>query len=78
MASVAESLCLDLGRPSDMKRLREIFRSDSLQMASFTITEKGYRMTSDGDKVLSEIETDMVNHPSTRCKLSGKNIFVGL
>lgn len=72
VASVAESLSLDFGRPSDMKRLREIFRRDSLQMASFTITEKGYRLTSDREKVLPEIETDMVNGPRRAVSYLGK------
>ncbi len=41
VASVAESLKADPAFP-DYERLREIFRSPSLQMVSFTISEKGY------------------------------------
>jgi fructuronate reductase len=41
IASVAEALRAD----SDMERLAEVFGAESLQMASFTITEKGYAVT---------------------------------
>ena len=42
VGSVVESLTLDSGDQKDFGRLNEIFSADSLQMASFTITEKGY------------------------------------
>ena len=42
IASVTEALKADFQFP-DWQRLKEIFRSPSLQMISFTITEKGYR-----------------------------------
>ena len=42
IASVAESLRADSRFGEDAARLREVFRSPGLQMASFTITEKGY------------------------------------
>ena len=38
--SIAEADVLD--KDGDMERLKEVFSSESLQMASFTITEKGY------------------------------------
>ena len=41
IASVTEALKADYAFP-DWERLQEIFRSPSLQMISFTITEKGY------------------------------------
>ncbi|MDR1306012.1 MAG: mannitol dehydrogenase family protein, partial [Treponema sp.] len=40
IASIANALRLD--KPGDFDTLRQVFRSPSLQMASFTITEKGY------------------------------------
>ena len=43
VGSIAESLGMDRGS-GDWERLREIFRSPSLEMASFTITEKGYQI----------------------------------
>ena len=42
VASVTESLKADFQFAEDLARLAEIFRSPSLQMISFTITEKGY------------------------------------
>ena len=42
IASVAESLKADPLFGSDWKRLKEIFKNPSLQMVSFTVTEKGY------------------------------------
>ena len=46
IGSVAESLKADPGFEEDWKRLREIFENPSLQMVSFTITEKAYGDTS--------------------------------
>ena len=43
VGSVMESLKLDSNNAEAYARLREIFGKDSLQMASFTITEKGHR-----------------------------------
>lgn len=48
VASVTESLKADVQFPKDWARLEEIFRSPSLQMASFTITEKGYAAPAGG------------------------------
>ena len=45
VASIAESLRAGFGFPEDIKRLKEIFKASSLQMVSFTITEKGYAIT---------------------------------
>ena len=42
IASVTEALKADPSFAEDWNRLNEVFRSPSLQMISFTITEKGY------------------------------------
>lgn len=52
IASVAEAISAD-GSSGQRERLRGIFASPSLQMVSFTITEKGYEIT---DSVLKELE----------------------
>lgn len=44
ICSVAESIKADINDKCSMKRLREIFINKSLQMVSFTITEKGYAL----------------------------------
>lgn len=45
IASVTESLKADKSFTEDWNRLLEIFRAPSLQMVSFTITEKGYSVS---------------------------------
>ncbi|MBR5382511.1 MAG: mannitol dehydrogenase family protein, partial [Clostridia bacterium] len=45
IGSIAASYALDRENADDFTRMRAIFRSPSLQMASFTITEKGYALT---------------------------------
>ncbi len=42
VGSIMESLILDSKNEAEYARLQEIFKNPSLQMASFTITEKGY------------------------------------
>ena len=44
IASVSEALVAKPEETADFARLREIFESPSLQMASYTITEKGYAL----------------------------------
>jgi len=43
VGSVVESCMVDEDNEKEISRLREIFRAPSLQMVSFTITEKGYK-----------------------------------
>jgi len=52
VASVCESLKLDDAH-IDMERLREIFAKESLQMVTFTITEKGYAPSKYMENVMS-------------------------
>lgn len=47
IASVTESLKADPGFEADWTRLKEIMTNPSLQMISFTITEKGYVVAAD-------------------------------
>lgn len=51
VGSLAETLTTDAGYDEHLARLAEIFRKESLQMVSFTITEKGYSLVgTDGDR----------------------------
>ncbi len=63
VASVTEGLCAGSGFPEDMAKLKAIFRSPSLQMVSFTITEKGYALTGLSGEFLPELEADLQNGP---------------
>ena len=47
IASVTEALRSDPGFTDDAARLKDIFKNPSLQMVSFTITEKGYAAPED-------------------------------
>ncbi|MEA4912626.1 MAG: mannitol dehydrogenase family protein [Oscillospiraceae bacterium] len=71
VASIVESLVMDPER-ADWQRLKEIFRSPSLQMASFTITEKGYKLTDPSGAVFSFIEADYAAGPEKATSYIGK------
>jgi fructuronate reductase len=60
VASVACALRMD----RELSALREIFASPSLQMASFTITEKGYSLKGRDGALLPDIAEDLKNGPS--------------
>lgn len=62
ISSVLESLTIDQENEKDFMRLREIFSNPTLQMVSFTITEKGYNTTNYEGKLYPDIEKD-VNGP---------------
>ena len=72
IGSVAEALRADCSHEAEFLRLREIFRADSLQMASFTITEKDYSLKKSGVELLSDVKTDMENGPSMPKSYMGK------
>ena len=60
-ATIAESLTLS----ADRQRLHTIFENPSLQMASMTITEKGYQTHDANGTLLSWIDTDLQAGPDT-------------
>lgn len=61
IASVTECIKASTG----MGRLYEIFRSPSLQLVSFTITEKSYAVTDASGNILPHIKEDMENGPES-------------
>ena len=63
VASVTEGLCAGSDSPEDMEKLRAIFRSPSLQLVSFTITEKGYALTGLSGEFLPSTEACIQNGP---------------
>ncbi len=72
VASVAESLVLDFENEKQFGRLKEIFENPSLQMASFTITEKGYSLTNVKGEILPFIEADFKAGPNKATSYLGK------
>ena len=63
IASVAQGLRAGAAYPQDMAQLKEIFRSPSLQMASYTITEKGYALTNIAGEFFPVVQADFDNGP---------------
>lgn len=62
VGSMAESLTMLY----DRDRIHEIFETPSLQMVSFTITEKGYAIRNIREELLPAVAEDMENGPENR------------
>ncbi len=60
IGSISESLICSPQQKKDWKRLQEIWRNPSLQIVSFTITEKGYKIT-DFFGYKQEVKEDIQN-----------------
>ena len=63
VSSITESLAAEAGREEDYARLTAIFENPSLQMASFTITEKGYSLKGPNGQYLGIVEKDIAEGP---------------
>lgn len=63
VGSISEALAGDFSRKNDWERLKNIFKNSSLQMASFTITEKGYNLTKVSGEFLPEVALDVAAGP---------------
>ena len=61
VGSVSEGLSADYSREEEWNRLQNIFSNPSLQMASFTITEKGYSLKNVSENDLA----DGLKHPQS-------------
>ncbi len=72
VGSVAESLTVDFEREDDVTRLKEIFRSQSLQIASFTVTEKGYEITDASGNLREDAAHDLQEGPAKPVSYMGK------
>jgi fructuronate reductase len=72
IASVVESIAADAALENEWERLKEIFRKPSLQMVSFTITEKGYSLVDSGGKYLGVVTSDFSAGYKTPMHLMGK------
>ncbi len=72
VGSIAESCILDSENEAEFSRLKEIFSKDSLQMATFTITEKGYSLVSGQGELLPAIKADYENGPAKPTSYLGK------
>ena len=72
IGSVVESLTVNSENEVDWKRLQEIFAKASLQMASFTITEKGYSLVNGKGDLLPGVPEDFANGPKKAMSYMGK------
>lgn len=73
IGSIIESLAIDSDNVKDFERLKEIFRKPSLQMVSFTITEKGYSLVGkDENFVPVVVVEDFNNGPNRPISYMGK------
>ena len=63
IASIMESLVLEVQNDASWSRLKEIFVNPSLQMVSFTITEKGYNLKDGKGEYLPAVTEDFENGP---------------
>lgn len=59
IASIAEGVKAHSDIPEAMERAKEIFSDPGLQMLTFTITEKGYKLRTPDGALLPAVENDM-------------------
>ncbi len=64
IASIACGLRALPEYPEDMAQLRRVFCAPTLQMVSFTVTEKGYALTDGAGEYLPWIRRDLQNGPA--------------
>ncbi len=72
IGSIVSSLTADSQNRSDWARLSEIFENPSLQMVSFTITEKGYAITGGNGGYLPDVATDLEAGPAAPLNIMAK------
>jgi fructuronate reductase len=63
VGSIVESVACDRRYRTDWQRLKEIFQAPSLQMVSFTITEKGYKLTDYEENYTADVSADLKSGP---------------
>ena len=72
VASIMEALAADSDNEADWARLCEIFRDPSLQMVTFTITEKGYLLKNAAGLFMPGVEDDFAAGPVLPKSYMGK------
>jgi fructuronate reductase len=72
IGSVVEALAADSGRMDQWNRLKEIYKQPSLQMVSFTITEKGYSLVDSKGDLQEGVRKDFLSGPEKPDNIMGK------
>lgn len=65
VASITEGVRADSSDPKEMAKLTTIFENPSLQMVSFTITEKGYALANLQGEYFPVVEADIKDGPAS-------------
>ena len=65
ISSIVKALCLDGTSAGDEADMRAVFESPSLQLASFTITEKGYSLNDINGDLLPAVRSEIERGPET-------------
>ncbi len=72
IGSIAESCILDSENDREFGRMKEIFANPSLQIVTFTITEKGYSLVNGKGELLPAVEADFAAGPERPGSYIGK------
>lgn len=72
VGSIAETVLMDPNEAAAWEEMKRIMSAPSLQMASFTITEKGYAITDAAGELLPLVKEDFENGPEAPKSYLGK------
>ena len=72
IGSIGESTILDSENDAEYTRLKEIFSRDSLQLCTFTVTEKGYSLVNGKGEELPTVTADFAAGPEKPQSYIGK------
>ena len=72
IGSIAESCMLDSDNEPEFRRLKDVFENPSLQMATFTITEKGYAVRDAEGSIVPAVAADLEAGPEKPRSYLGK------
>jgi fructuronate reductase len=72
IGSISESLTGDSAKAEEWRRLQTLFAKPSLQIVSFTVTEKGYSLKNLAGNYLPEVQQDMTNGPEQPVSVMAK------
>ncbi|MDD6790077.1 MAG: mannitol dehydrogenase family protein [Lachnospira sp.] len=72
IGSIGESTILDSGNKAEFDRLKEIFCADTLQLCTFTVTEKGYSLVNGRGEQLPAVSADFAAGPDKPVSYIGK------
>lgn len=72
VASISEGIVGDATREENWNRLKDIFTKPSLQMASFTITEKGYSLKNIAGEYFKDVLKDLEDGPKAPIHVMSK------